>query len=151
MTAAQLEAAEAAALALFARGGERAADRGLILVDTKYELGEDADGRLTVIDEIHTPDSSRYWRAETYEARFEAGQAQAMLDKENLRQWLIDTHGFSGHGTPPPLSDDIRVRLAARYAELYTLMVGRPFRPEGGPVAPRILRNLRAAGLLPDA
>ncbi len=151
MTAAQLEAAEAAALALYRRGVERAADRGLILVDTKYELGEDADGRLTVIDEIHTPDSSRYWRAESYPARFEAGQPQAMLDKENLRQWLIDTHGFSGHGPPPRLSDDIRVRLAARYAELYALMVGRPFTPQGGPVGARIHRNLRAAGLLADS
>ena len=148
LSAEQLAAAEAAALALYARGVERAAARGLILVDTKYELGEDADGRLTVIDEIHTPDSSRYWRAESYDQRFGAGEAQVMLDKENLRQWLIDTHGFQGHGTPPPLSDDIRVTLASRYAELYALLTGRPFVPKVGPVLPRVRTHLEQAALL---
>ena len=93
---------EACAVAqrLFARGQEWAASRGLILVDTKYEMGL-ADGKLVVIDEIHTPDSSRYWLAREYLQRFMAGQEQQMLDKENIRQWLIKEHGFSGHGKPP--------------------------------------------------
>ncbi len=135
--------------ALYERGRARAEARGLILVDTKYELGRDADDQLTVIDEIHTPDSSRYWIADSYEARFSAGEPQAMLDKENLRGWLIETHGFSGHGAPPALDDDVRVMLAARYAEAYTRVLGRPFEPEVGDFAARIEANLRAAGLLP--
>ena len=148
MTEAQLEAAEAAAFALYARGLALAEARGLILVDTKYELGEDADGRLTAIDEIHTPDSSRYWRADSYEARFEAGRPQAMLDKENLRQWLIEQHGYSGQGAPPALSDEIRVTLAQRYAELYALMLGRSFVPEVGSVKERVHANLVRGRLL---
>ena len=138
----QLEAAEAAAFALFRRGAEVAAERGLILVDTKYEFGEDRDGRLTVIDEIHTPDSSRYWKTDGYVERFEAGAPQAMLDKENLRQWLIETHGYQGDGPPPALSDEIRLTLAERYAEVYALIVGRPFEPHVGPVHERIRRHL---------
>ena len=148
LSATQLEAAEAAALALYARGVDEAARRGLILVDTKYELGEDENGQLTVIDEIHTPDSSRYWRADSYEARFAAGEAQAMLDKENLRQWLIDTHGYSGNGPPPTLSDKIRTTLARRYTEAFELIVGRPFKADIGPVTPRLRDNLTRAGLL---
>ena len=148
MTRAQLEEAQAAAYALFARGAERAAERGLILVDTKYELGLDADGRLTVIDEIHTPDSSRYWIAEHYAPRFEAGEAQAMLDKENLRQWLIETHGFSGHGEPPPLDDHIRTTLSARYMNLFERLIGRPFDAVTGDPRQRIRDNLIKAGLL---
>jgi len=148
MSQAQLDAATEAAFALYARGQDKAAARGLILVDTKYELGEDAQGQLTVIDEIHTPDSSRYWMADEYEARFAAGEAQAMLDKENLRGWLIETHGFSGHGEPPALDDEIRVTLAERYAEAHALMLGRPFEPEVGDVSARLEKNLADAGLL---
>lgn len=147
MTEAQLEAAAEAAVSLYRRGIAIAADRGLLLVDTKYELGEDPDGRLTVIDEIHTPDSSRYWRADTYEARVAAGQEPEMLDKENLRQWLMDTHGYCGHGEPPPLSDDIRILVAERYAELFALMRGEAFVPTVGPVGDRIRQNLAQAGL----
>ncbi len=148
MTADQLERAEETARRLFARGAERAAARGLILVDTKYELGEDEDGELYVIDELHTPDSSRYWIAEEYEARFAAGDAQRMLDKENLRGWLIEQHGFSGHGTPPALDDEIRVTLASRYFDAYARILGAPFEPTVGDVGDRIRDNLAAAGLL---
>jgi phosphoribosylaminoimidazole-succinocarboxamide synthase len=147
MTEQQLERASRVAFALFARGTERARQRGLILVDTKYELGEDQEGNLVVIDEIHTPDSSRYWMADEYEARFARGESQRMLDKENLRGWLIEKHGFSGHGAPPALDDDIRVALAEKYAEAYELMVGEKFDPRPGKVLERIERNLRAAGL----
>ncbi len=150
MTAEQLAEAEATAMKLFARGAELAAARGLILVDTKYELGLDADGTLTVIDEIHTPDSSRYWVAESYAERFAAGDAQQMLDKENLRQWLIETHEFSGHGEPPPLDDAIRTTLSSRYMNLFERLSGRPFDAVTGDPLPRIEANLKAAGLLGD-
>src|SRR5574342_97315 len=140
---------EATALAhkLFRRGQEWAASRGLILVDTKYEMGI-ADGRLVVIDEIHTPDSSRYWIAGGYPERFAAGKDQDMLDKENIRQWLIREHGFSGHGKPPPLSDEVRVMLAGKYIEVFEKLTGETFTSEVGSVAGRIQRNLRARGYL---
>src|SRR5512137_2765128 len=141
--------AEATAVArrLFARGQEWAAKRGLILVDTKYEMGI-ADGKLVVIDEIHTPDSSRYWMASGYDRRFAAGEDQEMLDKENIRQWLIKEHGFSGHGKPPALTDDVRVMLARKYIEVFELLTGQTFVSPGGDVQSRIERNLRQAGLL---
>jgi phosphoribosylaminoimidazole-succinocarboxamide synthase len=140
---------EACAIAqrLFARGQEWAASRGLILVDTKYEMGI-AGGRLVVIDEIHTPDSSRYWMAKEYLPRFMAGQEQQMLDKENIRQWLIKEHGFSGHGTPPALTDDVRIMLARKYIEVFELLTGETFESPEGDVQNRIERNLRKAGLL---
>ncbi len=132
---------------LFARGQEWAASRGLILVDTKYEMGL-AGGKLVVIDEIHTPDSSRYWLAREYLQRFMAGQEQQMLDKENIRQWLIKEHGFSGHGKPPALTDDVRVMLAKKYIEVFELLTGETFVSSGGDVQARIEQNLKKAGLL---
>lgn len=132
---------------LYARGQQWARSRGLILVDTKYEMGI-ADGKLVVIDEIHTPDSSRYWIADRYAERFAAGQDQEMLDKENIRQWLIREHGFSGQGKPPPLTDEVRVMLAAKYLEVYERLTGLEFRSEVGSVADRIRKNLKASGLL---
>ncbi|ACL64584.1 Phosphoribosylaminoimidazolesuccinocarboxamide synthase [Anaeromyxobacter dehalogenans 2CP-1] len=139
--------ATAVARRLFQRGQEWARTRGLILVDTKYEMGI-ADGKLVVIDEIHTPDSSRYWVADGYEERFARGEDQEMLDKENIRQWLIKEHGFSGHGTPPPLTDDVRVMLARKYVEVFEKLTGETFASEVGSVAARIERNLRATGHL---
>ncbi len=139
--------ARAVALRLFQRGQEWAASRGLILVDTKYEMGV-ADGRLVVIDEIHTPDSSRYWIAEGAEERFARGEEQRMLDKENIRQWLIQEHGFSGQGTPPPLTDEVRISLARTYVNLFEQLTGQPFEAEAGSVEQRIQRNLAARGYL---
>ncbi len=138
---------EATAIAhrLFARGQEWARSRGLILVDTKYEMGI-ADGKLVVIDEIHTPDSSRYWIADGYADRFAKGVDQEMLDKENIRQWLIKEHGFSGHGKPPPLSDEVRVMLARKYIEVFERLTGQGFASEVGSVEERIKRNLKAKG-----
>jgi phosphoribosylaminoimidazole-succinocarboxamide synthase len=133
---------------LFERGQEWARRRGLILVDTKYEMGISADGRLTVIDEIHTPDSSRYWVADSYAERFARGEEPEMLDKENIRQWLIKEHGFSGHGKPPPLTDDVRVMLARKYIEVYERLTGERFASDVGSVEERIRRNLSARGLL---
>jgi phosphoribosylaminoimidazole-succinocarboxamide synthase len=148
MTEAQFDRAADVAFRLFARGTERAKERGLILVDTKYELGEDKGGNLVVIDEIHTPDSSRYWIAAEYERRFAQSEAQQMLDKENLRGWLMEKHNFSGYGDPPPLDDEIRVTLAQKYTEAYELMVGERFDPKPGKVLERIEANLSRAGLL---
>jgi phosphoribosylaminoimidazole-succinocarboxamide synthase len=136
--------AEEYALALFNAGQEWAAKQGLILVDTKYEFGI-VDGELIVIDEIHTPDSSRYWVAKEYESRFSNGESQLMLDKENIRQWLIEK-GFSGEGVPPKLSEEIRTTLAERYVELYHTLTGKQFDPEVGDVKSRIIKNLKSAG-----
>jgi phosphoribosylaminoimidazole-succinocarboxamide synthase len=138
---------EATAIAegLFERGQAWARSRGLILVDTKYEMGI-AEGKLVVIDEIHTPDSSRYWVADGYEERFARGADQEMLDKENIRQWLIKEHGFSGHGQPPPLTDDVRVMLATKYMQVYERLTGESFESKVGSVEERIRANLAAKG-----
>ena len=131
-------------LKLFKEGQKWAESRGLILVDTKYEFGL-SDGEIIVVDEIHTPDSSRYWIADEYEMRFKNNQKQLMLDKENIRQWLID-RGFKGEGTPPDLSDDIRVSLSERYIELYQKITGNNFRGEISNVEDRISKNLADNG-----
>ena len=138
------EKAEEYALALFAEGEKWAKKQGLILVDTKYEFGL-VDGELIVIDEIHTPDSSRYWIESEYEKRFDAGEDQLMLDKENMRQWLI-SKGFSGEGTPPDLEDDIRILLSEKYMELYKILTGKDFIPSSGDVSNRIQNNIKNAG-----
>ena len=132
--------AEEYALKLFESGQKWASKMGLILVDTKYEFGIYED-ELIVIDEIHTPDSSRYWVKDQYEERFKNSKPQKMLDKENIRQWLIDK-GFQGEGTPPQLTDDIRSLLADKYIELYKALLGRDFVPEIGDVRDRIKYNL---------
>ena len=131
---------------LFERGQQFAATRGLILVDTKYELGL-RNGVLTVTDEIHTPDSSRYWFADTYEELFRAGREQRKLDKEYVREWLA-AQGFRGEGTPPVIPDDVRVEAARRYIEAYELITGRPFEVSEEPPIERIQRNLRSRGYL---
>ncbi|MEC9466296.1 MAG: phosphoribosylaminoimidazolesuccinocarboxamide synthase [Myxococcota bacterium] len=120
------------AVKLFERGEALAAERGLILVDTKYEFGL-IDGKLVVIDEIHTADSSRYWVADEYQTRFDAGESQKMLDKENIRQWLIG-QGYQGEGEPPVIPDDVRLDLAEKYLELYERLMGEPF--DVGTIAP---------------
>ncbi len=132
---------------LFERGQQWAKSRGLILVDTKYEMGI-ADGKLVVIDEIHTPDSSRYWVAQGYAERLARGEEQEMLDKENIRQWLIREHGFSGQGKPPPLTDDVRVMLASKYIDVFERLTGQTFQSDVGSVADRIRSNLKARGYL---
>lgn len=115
------------ALALFARGTEIAQERGLILVDTKYEFGLH-QGRIMLIDEIHTPDSSRYFYSEGYTQRQKAGEPQRQLSKEFVRQWLMD-EGFQGLDgqQPPALSPGKRDEIRDRYLELYTTILGHPF------------------------
>lgn len=136
------EEMEKAALALYKRGVEHAKAQGLILVDTKYEFGL-LDGHLVLMDEIHTPDSSRYWLSSEYDKRFKTGVEQKMLDKENIRQWLIDKHGFSGYGKPPKLTTDIRMLITEKYIEVYEQITGLKFSPETGDVQKRINENLK--------
>ncbi len=138
--------AEKYALELFKVGQEWANSRGLILVDTKYEFGM-YNGELIVIDEIHTPDSSRYWVKDEYDSRFNNRESQKMLDKENIRQWLID-RGFKGEGNPPELTSDIRILLAEKYIELYKTLLGKEFVPSVGNVAERISKNLSKNGII---
>jgi phosphoribosylaminoimidazole-succinocarboxamide synthase len=119
--------------ALFQRGQEMAAAQGLILVDTKYEFGKLADGSIVLIDEIHTPDSSRYFYAEGYEERQTAGQAQRQLSKEFVREWLMD-HGFQGKEGQqiPEMTDDFVALVSSRYQELFERITGKTFQPTSG-------------------
>lgn len=127
---------------MFEAGTREAAKRGLILVDTKYELGL-LNGKLVVSDEIHTPDSSRYWYADTYEELFEKGEPQRKLDKEYVREWLA-ARGFRGEGEPPALPDEVRIEAARRYITAYELVTGREFEPADGAIAPRVEAALKA-------
>ena len=113
--------------ALFERGTQMAAEKGLILVDTKYEFGK-KDGKIYLIDEIHTPDSSRYFYAEGYQERFERGEAQKQLSKEFVRQWLIE-NGFQGKPGQqiPEMTEAYCDSVSERYIELYERVVGKPF------------------------
>jgi phosphoribosylaminoimidazole-succinocarboxamide synthase len=126
---------------IFAFGQSLAAQRGLILVDTKYEIGRRRDGGLCFVDEVHTPDSSRYWYADDYQVRFERGEEPRGLDKEYLRRVLAD-QGYRGDGPPPPLSDEVRCEAARRYIALYELVTGRGFVPDFEEPGGRIRRNL---------
>lgn len=122
---------ESMAMDLFQRGTEMAAERGLILVDTKYEFGKKADGTFVVIDEVHTPDSSRYYYSNTYQERLEKNEPQRQLSKEFVREWLMD-HQFQGKAGQvlPGLPDDFRVEVASRYIELYESITGQAFQPD---------------------
>lgn len=124
------------ALALFARGVERARAAGMILVDTKYEMGL-RDGRLVLIDEIHTPDSSRYWMADEASEARASGRDPEGLDKEYVRRWLRG-QGYTGDGPPPALSEDVVVELARRYIGAYEALTGRSFDPAPYPAGPRL-------------
>jgi phosphoribosylaminoimidazole-succinocarboxamide synthase len=120
---------EAAALSLFRRGQELAARSGLILADTKYEFGV-ADGRLYLADELHSPDSSRYWWADSYERLFLGGGDQRELDKEPFRRWLAE-RGFTGEGSVPLIPDSVRAETALRYVQAYEAMIGENFESIG--------------------
>ena len=138
---------EAAAMAasLFAFGQARAAERGLILVDTKYEFGRilhgENKGRIVVIDEIHTSDSSRYWHADDYAERLSAGEEPRGLDKEYVRRWYA-AQGYTGEGPPPPLTDEVRIEAAKRYIAAYELLTGNAFVADLEEPIARISRNL---------
>ncbi|WP_041295590.1 MULTISPECIES: phosphoribosylaminoimidazolesuccinocarboxamide synthase [unclassified Dokdonia] len=131
---------------LFQRGSEIAASRGLILVDTKYEFGKTADGEIVLIDEIHTPDSSRYFYAEGYEERQAAGEAQKQLSKEFVRQWLIsnDFQGLEGQRVPE-MTDEYIETVSERYIELYENITGDAFaKADTSNILNRIEKNVLA-------
>jgi len=134
------------ALGLFARGTAMAKEQGLLLVDTKYEFGRTPDGELRVIDEVHTPDSSRYYVAEGYDARQQAGEPQQQLSKEFVREWLM-AQGFMGQEGQhlPDMPDAFRQEVSERYVDLYERLTGRPFVPPARDEDPteRIERVLR--------
>jgi phosphoribosylaminoimidazole-succinocarboxamide synthase len=132
-----------AALAVFARGQEVAAQAGLILADTKYEFGTTDDGELLLIDEVHTPDSSRFWVAESYSDRVAAGEEPESVDKEVVRRALHDA-GYSGHGDPPRLDDAVWKATTARYIDAYERLTGSDFEPGQYPVDQRVERWLHS-------
>ncbi|MGB0805395.1 MAG: phosphoribosylaminoimidazolesuccinocarboxamide synthase [Salibacteraceae bacterium] len=130
--------------ALFQRGTEIAAKKGLILVDTKYEFGKDSNGVITLIDEIHTPDSSRYFYADGYEERQAAGEKQKQLSKEFVREWLMD-NGFQGlEGQKmPEMPEELVESITARYIELYEKIIGEKFvKSDVSEVVKRVERNV---------
>ncbi len=126
--------------ALFDYGSKICQKRGLILVDTKYEFGL-YKGKLILIDEIHTPDSSRFWIADTYEKRLKKGLEPENFDKEFLRLWYVKK-GYQGDGTPPPMSKNLIVNLAKRYIAVYEKITGKKFKAFEYPIEKRIFKNL---------
>lgn len=144
LTAEQWETVSAYALALFARGQARAAERGLILVDTKYEFGTDKDGRIVLADEIHTPDSSRYWIAEGYEQAFAAGTRPPSFDKDFVRAWV--TERCNPYTDPiPEIPAELIEQTSAVYIQAYEMITGQTFVPDlsGATVLERIRANLQ--------
>lgn len=130
------------AMALFDCGTRLCAKRGLILVDSKYEFGKTPDGNIVVMDEIHTPDSSRFWFADTYEEQLSKGESPDSFDKEYLRRWLVD-QGFRGDGPIPAIPDEIRVESARRYIEACDTVCGTAFEPNLEPPNERLRKNLK--------
>ncbi len=126
---------------LFRLGQDFAASRGLILVDTKYELGLGPDGKVVVIDEIHTPDSSRYWYRDGYETAMSKGESPPAIDKEYVRLWLGE-QGYRGDGPPPALPIEVRCEAARRYIEIFEQVTGQRFEPNVEEPKARIQRNL---------
>jgi phosphoribosylaminoimidazole-succinocarboxamide synthase len=147
LDAASWEQIQTAALAIFKRGQEVALKAGMILVDTKYEFGRVADGRIMLIDEVHTPDSSRFWKADTYAKLFKAGEEPDNFDKEFIRRYYAD-RGYRGEGEPPAVEAQIWVQACRRYIQIYELLTGLTFIPAEYPVNPRLIQNLRREGLL---
>lgn len=118
---------EKSAIRLFERGSQIAEKGGLILADTKYEFGLDKKGKLVLIDEIHTPDSSRFWLKSTYKERFKKGEEVENYDKEVMRIWFKE-HGYSGDGKAPKMNSEIIVKVAQRYIEVYERLTGEKFK-----------------------
>lgn len=135
------EQMEQAALALYEFGSSLAAKKGLILVDTKYEFGL-IDGKLVLMDEMHTPDSSRFWIKKTYKQRIKKGLEPENFDKEFLRLWYADK-GYKGDGKPPKMTDDLIVSLAKRYIAVYEILTGNTFKAFQYPITDRIKRNIQ--------
>lgn len=133
---------QSAALAIFKRGQAIAQQAGLILVDTKYEFGRAPDGQVMLIDEVHTPDSSRFWNATSYEERFARGEEPENFDKEFVRLAYAE-HGYRGDGPIPTMPDDLWIAASQRYIAIYEMLTGQAFAPGAYPINPRLLKNLR--------
>ncbi|MBI2427091.1 MAG: phosphoribosylaminoimidazolesuccinocarboxamide synthase [Candidatus Kerfeldbacteria bacterium] len=134
---------EAKTLELFQYGQKVAAEHGLILVDTKYEFGKDADGAITLLDEIHTPDSSRYWIADSYAKRIAAGEEPQNIDKEFLRLWFKEHCDPYNDKELPPAPDELAIELSRRYIQLYEMITGKTFEfPNDEPANERLTRNM---------
>jgi len=138
------EAVQASALAIFKRGQEIAQAAGFLLVDTKYEFGRAPDGSLMLIDEVHTPDSSRFWTVDGLAQAQRSGSEPEQWDKEYLRLWYV-AQGYRGDGEPPALPKEVIAETARRYIALYEGLTGQAFQPAAYPAEPRIIRTLRQA------
>lgn len=136
------------ALELFQRGSEIAAKNGLVLVDTKYEFGYDDKGNIFLIDEIHTPDSSRFWLENSYEGRFNKGQEPENIDKEFLRLWFVENCDPYRDKVLPKAPNELVIELSRRYMQLYEMITGNKFKAEVGDVRKRIEKNLKDYGYL---
>lgn len=144
MTQKDWDEASTYALQLFQHGMKVAHQHGLILVDTKYEFGRDEEGKIVLVDEIHTPDSSRYWLSKSYQERFDAGQEPENIDKEFLRLWFVDHCDPYNDTVLPEAPQELIVTLASRYIQLYEMITGESFIYDDnpGPVNERILHNI---------
>lgn len=137
---------ESAALSLFDFGQKWCLEHGLILVDTKYEFGF-YKGELTLIDEIHTPDSSRFWIADSYQKKFKKGLEPENFDKEFLRLWYFDK-GYRGDGKPPKMTNELIVDLSQRYIAVYEKITGKKFTSFHYPIEKRIIKNVISSSLV---
>jgi phosphoribosylaminoimidazole-succinocarboxamide synthase len=144
MTQEEWDEASIAAIKLFKYGTEVAAKHGLILVDTKYEFGRDAEGNIILVDEIHTPDSSRYWLANSYAERMQAGKEPENIDKEFLRLWFAEHCDPYNDAVLPSAPEELVVTLASRYVKLYEMITGKKFTYASSsiPLQERIMRNV---------
>lgn len=138
---------QTAALEIFKRGQQIALTAGMILVDTKYEFGLADDGRIMLIDEVHTPDSSRFWKADSYTERFASGEEPENFDKEFIRRHYAAL-GYRGEGEPPVVDASLWVQASQRYIQIYELLTGLTFDPAEYPVNPRLISNLKQSGVL---
>ena len=143
LDAALWERVQQAALAVFRCGQEIAARGGLMLVDTKYEFGLTAEGDLVLIDEVHTPDSSRFWKADTYESRLDRGDEPDNFDKEFVRLWYAE-RGYRGDGEPPLWDAGLAVMASQRYIAVYEMLTGKTFEPAPYPADERIAQAVRS-------
>jgi phosphoribosylaminoimidazole-succinocarboxamide synthase len=132
---------QAAALAIFKRGQQIAEKSGLILVDTKYEFGRAPDGCVLLIDEVHTPDSSRFWKADSYVERFAQGAEPENFDKEFVRLAYAE-QGYRGDGPIPTMPNDLWIAASERYICIYEMLTERAFEPGAYPIEPRLIENL---------
>lgn len=141
------EQIQTAALEIFKRGQQVALASGMILVDTKYEFGLADDGRIMLIDEVHTPDSSRFWKADSYAERFATGEEPENFDKEFIRRHYAAL-GYRGEGEPPVVDADLWVQASQRYIQIYELLTDQTFIPGEYPVNPRLIKALKQQGVI---